>query len=289
MQPDHDPLSGERDRRLIIIKNAFLRAWHSTSWIEVGMLTQCKEIVSSAYGLMESQPPSDYDFEYVDQVLKVLERIVNQDPRNELKLAQYALSKLKGGPFEADSPERDQLRKVVDYLKVIRVIGGDDLSEHPNIADHRNRIEQALTDDPEAAIGSCKDLVESALKNFLDMPVDEPKKLTIPQMAKAARDKLSQRLGGLEHDKDLLKMLSNFGQILDSIAKVRNRYGTGHGRGPEETFDLPQPYVILAANAAIAAAVFLTQMQDLKSAVPDNRFKAVDHPGDLEEGEDLPW
>ena len=288
MQPEQDPLHGERDRRVIIIKNAFCRAWHSTSWVEVGMLMQSKDIVSSAYGLRESQRPSDYDFEYDDHVLNVLERIVDRDPGNELKLARYALSKLTG-PFAADSPERDQLQKVVDYLEVIRVIGGDDLSEHPNIANQVNRIKGDVYDDPEAAIGSCKDLVESALKNFLDMPGDEPQKHDMPQLIKEARGKLTEDLGSLEHNNDMLKMLSNFGQIMESIATVRNKHGTGHGRGPEETFNLPQPYVVLAANSAISAAVFLTQMHDLKTVEPEGSFKAEDSPGDLDEGEDLPW
>ena len=111
----------------------------------------------------------------------------------------------------------------------------------------------------------------------------------MPQLIRAARDKLSRDLGRPEHDQDMHKMLSNFGQIINSIATVRNKYGTGHGRGPSHEFELPQPYVVLAANSAISMAVFLTQMHDLKTAEPDGSFKAVDTPSDIEEGEDLPW
>ena len=274
------------NRHLLAIWEGFKAAGHDVIWREVGILTMCEHMDSSFSRLENSLYRGNEDYEGL--ALQVMGLIVDRDPGNELKLARYALCKLKG-PFRGDSPERDQLQNVVHNLEGILVIGGDDLSEHPNIADHSKRIQQAMIDDPEAAIGHSKDLVESALKTFLDLPADEPKKLTIPQMAKAARDKLSKDFGGLEHNKDLLKTLSNFGQILDSIAKVRNRYGTGHGRGPEETFDLPQPYVILAANAAIAAAVFLTQMHDLKTAEPEDLFAVEDSQRDLEEGEDLPW
>ena len=152
-----------------------------------------------------------------------------------------------------------------------------------------NRIEQTLFDDPEAAIGFCKDLVESALKTFLETSDDEPRRNNMSQLIKAARDKISQDPGNLEHDNDMLKTLSNFGQILISIATLRNKYGTGHGRGPSHEFELPQPYVVLAANSAISMAVFLTQMHDLKTAEPDGSFKAVDTPSEIDEGEDLPW
>ena len=246
----------------------------------------CEHMDSSYSRLQNSLYRGNEDYDGL--ALRVLGQIVDRDPGNELKLARYALSKLTG-PFAADSPERDQLQKVVDNLELIRVIGGDDLAKHPNIADHVKRIEQALIDDPEAVIGHSKDLVESALKTFLDMPADELKKYDTPQLIKSARDKLTRDFGGLEHNKDVLKKLSNFGQILNSIATVRNKHGTGHGRGPEETFDLPQPYVVLAANSAISSAVFLTQMHDLKTPEPEGSFKAEDSPGDLDEGEDLPW
>ena len=169
------------------------------------------------------------------------------------------------------------------------MIGADDLADGLHLAYRVNRIEQTLFDDPEAAIGFYKDLVESALKTFLETSDDEPQRYKMPQLIKAARDKISQDLGSLEHDEDMLKMLSNFGQILISIATVRYRHGTGNGRGPADTFNLPQPYVVLAANSATSSAVFLTQMHDLKTAEPDGSFMAVDTPSEIEEGEDLPW
>ena len=169
------------------------------------------------------------------------------------------------------------------------MIGADDLADGPHLAYRVNRIEQTLFDDPEAAIGFCKDLVESSLKAFLETSDDEPQRYKMPQLIKAARDKLSRDLGSPEHDQDMHKMLSNFGQILDSITTVRNKYGTGHGRGPSYKIELPQPYVVLTANSAISMAVFLRQLDDLKTAEPDGSFKAVDTPSDIEEGEDLPW
>ena len=249
------------------------------------MLTQSKDIISSAVRLERSQRWGD---DYDGHALNVLERIVKRDPRNESKLVQYALSKLDGH-FKRNSPVHERLKKIADYLDAVQVIGADELPEHPHITVHVNRIKGDVIDDPEAAIGFCKDLVESALKTFLETSDDEPRRNNMSQLIKAARDKISQDPGNLEHDNDMLKTLSNFGQILISIATLRNKYGTGHGRGPSHEFELPQPYVVLAANSAISMAVFLRQMHDLKTAEPDGSFKAVDTPSEIDEGEDLPW
>lgn len=260
MLQEQTPQSYERDMRIIAIKDAFVKAWDAINWTEVGMLTQSKAIIASEDRLERSRRFGDEDYD--QHVLNVLEGIVERDPRNESKLVQYALSKLDGH-FNRNSPVHERLKKIADYLDGIQVIGAEELPAHPHIAAHVNRIKGDVIDDPESAIGSCKDLVESALKAILDTPDDELKGYSIPKLTKAARDKLSSDLGGHEHDRDMLKMLGSFGQILDSIATVRNRHGTGHGRGPSHEFELPQPYVVLAANSVISMAVFLTQMHDL--------------------------
>lgn len=260
MLQEQNPQSYERDMRLIAIKDAFVAVGQSVIWSEVGMLTQSKDIIGSEDRLERSQKWGDDD--YAGHALNVLKRIVDRDSRNESKLVKYALSKLSGH-FMCNSPVHERLQKIADYQDTDQVIGSDELPEHTHIAAHVNRIKGDVIDDPEAAIGSSKDLVESALKTFLDMQDNELKRYKMPQLIKAARDKLSRDLGSPEHDEDMLKILSNFGQILDSIATVRNKHGTGHGHGPADTFNLPQPYVVLAANAAISMAVFLTQMHDL--------------------------
>lgn len=277
--------SHENALRIIEVKDAFVEARQSVVWQEVGMLTKCKDIVGAEDRLERSQYFGDDDYE--GHVLNVVEGIVARDPLNESKLIRYVLPKLSQA--DGDWSVRDRLQKIADYLDVIHILGVGDLSDIPNLRDYVKRIEQSLFDDPQAAIGHSKDLVESALKTFLDMPADELKRYDMPQLVKSARDRLSRDFGGLEHNKDVLKMLSNFGQIMESIATVRNKHGTGHGRGPQETFDLPQPYVVLAANSAISAAVFLTQMHDLKTPEPEDSFKAEDSPGDLDDGEDLHW
>ena len=286
MLPPEQRQNHEQNVRLLAIWEGFKAAGHDLVWQEVGILTMCEHMDSSYSRLQNSLYRGNEDYDGF--ALRVLGQLVDRDPGNELRLARYALSKLTG-PFRGDSPHRDRLQNVVNYLEDIRVIGGDDLAKHPNIADHVKRIGQALIDDPEAVIGQSKDLVKSALKTFLEMPADGTQKYDMPQLIKAARGYLSQDFGGLENNKDMLKMLSNFGQIVESIATVRNKHGTGHGRGPQETFDLPEPYVVLAANSAISAAVFLTQMHDLKTAELEDPSAAADPPGDLDEGEDLPW
>lgn len=105
------------------------------------MRTQSKDIVASEDRLERSLQWGDNDYD--GHALNVLKRIVARDPQNEFKLVEYGLSKLPR-PYMEDSPTRDRLEKIAGYLKVIRAIGADDLSDDPHLADHVNRIEQSL-------------------------------------------------------------------------------------------------------------------------------------------------
>lgn len=244
--------------RLITIKDAIVTLGESIDWTEIAMLTAGDDVVWSEDRLTRSQKWGDPD--YSGHALNVLNRLVKRNPQNELIIVQHVLSNESLARWDPQLHER--LQNISDYLRGSGLLVTEDFASIPHLQPYVDRIKAGVISDPEAALGSCKDLVESALKTFLDMPADAPDRKTMPQLIKAARGKLSDSLGGLEHIDDMLRMLSNFGQILESIATVRNRYGTGHGRGPFGTFQLPQPYVVLAANAAISAAVFLTQMRD---------------------------
>ena len=120
MLPELQSQSYERDLRLIDIKEAFTEAWDAINWTEVGMRTQCKAIIASEDRLERSRRFGDEDYD--EHVLNVLEGIVERDSRNELKLVEYALSKLPR-PYTEASPTRDRLEKIAGYLKVIRAIG----------------------------------------------------------------------------------------------------------------------------------------------------------------------
>ena len=112
-------------------------------------------------------------------------------------------------------------------------------------------------EDPEQAIGSAKELLETVLKTVIGghnlKPPDD-----IPFLLKKARTKLDlnpSAAGGASPAADSLRRtLSSLGQIVVGVAEVRNLYGTGHGLC--KSHELEIAHVRLVVNAAISIATF---------------------------------
>lgn len=284
IQSNQQPLDGLTRKRLINIKDAIVAVWSSVDWHELEILTGCGKIIWSEDRLERSQEWGDDD--YPRHVLNVLHGIVKSDNANEAIVVQYVLSKPE--PATLDPKLHRRMQSISDYLGGISILESENVSTFEHLTPYIDRIKEGLINDHQAAIGAGKELVEAALKTFLDTPEEAVKRLDMPQLIKLARTKLGEDIPEHEHDKDMLKMLSNLVQIMQSVATLRNKYGTGHGRGPSDTVQLMRPYVALLANASISIATFLTQMHGLKTSTP-----AEPEPAPFEsftdEAEDLPW
>ncbi len=147
------------------------------------------------------------------------------------------------------------------------------LGDRHTLDRHLRRIERRLGDYPEAAIGSCKELVESVLMPaawrirvvttcrpysklslHIIIPgdfhehVDEPgsraldfRSDSVPKDAKA-----SEAVVGL---------LRGLSASVQSLAELRNSAGTGHGRSTKAAVE--KRHARLALNAAVAVTEFL--------------------------------
>ncbi len=142
---------------------------------------------------------------------------------------------------------------------------GTDLSY---VSQQITRMETSVNQDPELAIGTAKELVETCCKSILnecnisfsnsdDLPTLVKKtvkqlQLTpadIPEMAKAS---------------DTIKrLLSNLAAITQGVAELRNHYGTGHGKLVVNK-GLQSRHAKLAVGAASTLAVFLTETHKVK-------------------------
>jgi len=124
------------------------------------------------------------------------------------------------------------------------------------------RIEKSVEEDPDLAIGTAKELIESCCKtilNELKVPFNE-RKLDVPQLSKLTQENLSLTPQAIDPDSkgaDITKkILGNLGQIAHSMAELRNLYGTGHGKDGKASGLQPR-HARLAVTASSALVHFL--------------------------------
>lgn len=124
------------------------------------------------------------------------------------------------------------------------------------------RIEKSIDDDPDLAIGTSKELIESCCKTILhemEIHFDE-KKLDVPQLTKLTLEKLKltpDTIDPFGKGADITKkILGNLGQISHNMAELRNLYGTGHGKAGK-TSSLQARHARLAVSCASAFTHFV--------------------------------
>lgn len=123
------------------------------------------------------------------------------------------------------------------------------------------RIESSIESDPDLAIGSAKELVETCCKTILDdrgqtppSSVDLPKlvKLVMKEL-KLLPDDIPDTAKGAE---TIRRLLSNLSSVAQGLAEIRNLYGTGHGKYGRTSSVKPR-HAKLVVGAATTLVVFL--------------------------------
>ena len=123
------------------------------------------------------------------------------------------------------------------------------------------RMQPALGSEPDVAIGTAKEFVETICKTILRvrrLPLDPNEKM--PRLVKqvaASLDLVPKEIVG--HSKATVtvkRLLSNLGTVSDGLAELRNLHGTGHGKDAS-TIGLELRHARLAVGAATTLAVFL--------------------------------
>ncbi|OFZ71311.1 MAG: hypothetical protein A2451_10190 [Bdellovibrionales bacterium RIFOXYC2_FULL_39_8] len=127
------------------------------------------------------------------------------------------------------------------------------------------RIENSIDSDPDLAIGTSKELVESCCKTILaeravhfdDKSDDLPKlvKLTLKEL-NLIPDSIQDSVKGA----DIIKrILSNLSSVLQGIGELRNKYGTGHGKqGSAKGLNPRHARLVAGATATIVHFIFET-------------------------------
>jgi hypothetical protein len=129
-------------------------------------------------------------------------------------------------------------------------------------------MEGAVDTDPELAIGTAKEFVESICKTILDdRKVPHDKKDDLPALVKKTAKELQltpSDIADTAKGADTIKrMLSNLGTIVQGSAELRNTYGTGHGKSKAQaTSGLKPRHARLAVGAAATLGVFLWETHE---------------------------
>jgi len=124
-------------------------------------------------------------------------------------------------------------------------------------------MEAAIVNDPDLAIGTAKELVETCCKTILtERKVTFSKNADIPELVKLTcknldltPDKIPEKAKASETIK---RLLSNLATITQGVAELRNHYGTGHGKMAGSKGLKPR-HAKLAVGAASTLAVFLME------------------------------
>lgn len=124
------------------------------------------------------------------------------------------------------------------------------------------RIEQSIESDPELAIGTSKELIETCCKTILterSVPFDE-RNDDLPKLLRLTQNELKllpNSVGTSQEGGDILKkILGNLGQIGQGITELRNKHGTGHGKIGQAASLSPR-LAKLAVASTVALVTFL--------------------------------
>jgi hypothetical protein len=129
-------------------------------------------------------------------------------------------------------------------------------------------MEASVLNDPDLAIGTAKELIETCCKSILhERGVDIPGSADLPQLVKLTSKELQLTPADIpdaaKASDTIKRLLSNLATITQGITELRNQYGTGHGKVGTSK-GLTTRHAKLAVGAASTLAVFLAETHQVR-------------------------
>ncbi len=129
------------------------------------------------------------------------------------------------------------------------------------IARQITRMESSIDSDPDLAIGTAKELVETVCRTILaKRSIQAPVTLELAQLVKLTAKELKLAPSDVADEEaasdSMRRLLGNLGTITQSLAELRNRFGTGHGKVADSRGLQPR-HAKLAVGAASTLVLFL--------------------------------
>lgn len=225
--------------------------------------------------LWSKDTPASVDREKLGQQLLVrLARDILRDPKQQrlyykAEYVQPLLAALKEDGYVFEGGNLLPLPHVAalsDARTVLESVPG------PHLHQHVHRLLEALEGDPEQALGSAKELVESVCKTILlarnALPEGTPE---IPELISLVRNQLELVPAAADDatkGREIVKrVLGSMGSIIQGLAELRSLYGTGHGREGDSK-GLTLRHARLAAGSAATLAAFLWETHQEQGPPP---------------------
>jgi hypothetical protein len=208
---------------------------------------------------------------------ETLHPVVRSDPEEVEKLRQMYNHFLRNDGYELVEKVRMAGRPVfaarqretveLSSLKTLKETFSDGSATY--IARQITRMESSVDADPALAIGTAKELVETVCRTILaQRKIEAPVTLDLAQLVKLTAKELKLTPSDIADDDpaadSLRRLLGNLGTMTQSLAELRNRFGTGHGQAADSKGLRPR-HAKLAVGAASTLVLFLhetSQLQD---------------------------
>lgn len=198
------------------------------------------------------------DEDYGSCIFLVLEELLARDNKNLEKIENYTklpewLKKNNQKEYEAiyghTRPMLSNVNKVA-------------LTNSFEINQHIIRINNSVETDPELAVGSTKEMLESVLKTIVEGFGESVGKKDLPTLLKRTQKLLNldpksvdTNSKGAEITK---RTLSNLSQVVVGLNELRNIYGTGHGKTRKSGITSRHAKLVVGAGATLATFLMET-------------------------------
>jgi hypothetical protein len=242
-----------------IISRAVIERFKSDHWVQLGLLTGTSDYILKHPRLLRSLRFGDND--YSTHAATTLGRLLDDfDAADLLRMIEEIIDvpawlRESHPDLHRDVYESEFDETLAQLEHAGLALGATQLPRH--IA----RIRRSIDRDPEQAIGSSKDLLESVLKTILDDHGEiHDEAAELPRLMKQTRRALDLESGRTGTARD--RILNALTHIATGVTELRNLHGTGHGRSV--TTEPDAAYAHLAMNSSATLARFLIEVHQGK-------------------------
>lgn len=248
----------DRDKMILALHRAMLATFDESKWTELALLLHMDRVlISGPHNLLRSVRWRTDD--YPKDALTVLRMFTNKDENLE-KVVQFV--NLEPWLRANDPDLHAEIYGMPDVIPLEEIEGFGRKLDIPELNQHASRIRSGIRSDPSQAIGSAKELLETVLKTVLGAHGDALAKDDMPALWKKAAGELGLDARSVDLSREgaeiIRRVLGSLSQIVVGVARVRTKYGTGHGRAKAE--ELEFAHALLVVNSAITLATFVLQV-----------------------------
>jgi len=190
-----------------------------------------------------------------DEALKLLDLF-----NSELRLEGYEIIERRSKFGNVRYEPTGILPHTIDALNQLKDLADKISSEH--LQNEIARMLSSVDDDPELAIGTAKEFVETISKTILiEKGIQLSGSEDLPKLVRLAMNE-AKPIGGIDVDNEtrvvVRKTLGSLSTLVQCVAELRNLHGTGHGREASKK-RIDTRFASLAVNSAATLALFLYQ------------------------------